>query len=395
MKNTILKICSLFILTLGYSATAQTFISAYQSRANQVNQTTVNTNLQEFENLGVKKTGTVANNNALNWIKNKYSSYGYSASQIAEDSFSFGGSSGAVTSKNLVITKTGTLYPNIFVIVCGHFDSIVGPGVNDNGSGTTAILEAARILKDVPTEYSIKFIHFSGEEQGLYGSYHYVDNVVNATVPKMNIRLVFNMDQVGGKASNNNTTIYCDVDQSNPTSNNAASQSVTSQLATCTTLYSPLQTAYDPAYSSDYVPFQLNGEIITGFYEYTRSYVEHTVNDTYVNVDKTYVKNVAMAAVGAIQHFAIAMTTLGTSETDTVADELSVYPVPSNLVLNIDFVNLKNKKFTFEATDMAGNIVLKSENQKQIDISKLNDGVYIATIRTGTATYMKKFVVKN
>lgn len=395
MKNTILKICSLFILTFGYSAIAQTFIPAYQSRANQVSQTTVNTILQEFENLGVKTTGSTANNNALNWIKNKYLSYGYSANQIVEDSFSFSGFSGTVTSKNLVVTKTGTLYPNIFVIVCGHFDSIVGPGVNDNGSGTAAILEAARILKDVPTEYSIKFIHFSGEEQGLYGSYHYVDNVVNATTPKMNIRLVFNLDQVGGKASNNNTTIYCDVDQSNPTSNNAASQSVTSQLATCTTLYSPLQTAYDPAYSSDYVPFQLNGEVITGFYEYTRSYVEHTVNDTYANVDKTYVKNVAMAAVGAIQHFAIAMTTLGTSETYTSADEFSVFPVPSKLVLNIDFVNLENKKFTFEATDMAGNIVLRSANQKQIDISKLSDSVYIATVRVGTATYMKKFVVKN
>jgi aminopeptidase YwaD len=51
------------------------------------------------------------------------------------------------------------------VIICGHYDTIT-VRVSDNGSGTSIILEAARILKDVPTEYSIKFIHFSGEEQG-------------------------------------------------------------------------------------------------------------------------------------------------------------------------------------------------------------------------------------
>ena len=51
-------------------------------------------------------------------------------------------------------------------------------------------MEVARILKDVPTEYSIKFIHFTGEEQGLLGSKNYVTNVVNTTNPKMKIKLV-------------------------------------------------------------------------------------------------------------------------------------------------------------------------------------------------------------
>ena len=45
-------------------------------------------------------------------------------------------------------------------------------------------MEIARILKDVPTEYSIKFIHFTGEEQGLLGSKNFVTNVVNSTTPK-------------------------------------------------------------------------------------------------------------------------------------------------------------------------------------------------------------------
>jgi aminopeptidase YwaD len=190
------KLTTLLCISLAaQSISAQTFIQAYKNRADLVTQTNITTNLQEFGNLGVKTTGSQANTNTLNWIKNKYTSYGYTASQIEESPFTFGSTS----SKNLIITKKGTVYPNKYVIICGHFDTIYGPGVNDNGSGTSIILEAARILKDVPTEYSIKFIHFSGEEQGLRGSSHYVNNVVyQGGVRKLDIKLVFNLDQVGG-----------------------------------------------------------------------------------------------------------------------------------------------------------------------------------------------------
>ncbi|WP_449399508.1 M28 family peptidase [Chryseobacterium wanjuense] len=122
------------------------------------------------------------------------------------------------------------------------------------------------MLKDVPTEYSIKFIHFSGEEQGLQGSSHYVNNVVyQNNVKQMDIKLVFNLDQVGGKLGNNNNTIYCDEDQSGLPSNNAASAAVTQQLRNCTQLYSTLLTDIDPAEDTDYISFEEKGEVITGF----------------------------------------------------------------------------------------------------------------------------------
>lgn len=388
------QILSAFLLGSISLLSAQSYIPAYESRANMVSQTNINTLLQEFEAMGIKKTGTTANDNALQWLKNKYLSYGYSASQLVEDSFSFYNGAGTTNSKNLVITKTGTLYPNTYVIVCGHFDTINGPGVDDNGSGTAAILEMARILKDVSTEYSIKFIHFSGEEQGLKGSAHYVDNVVNATTPKMDIKVVFNLDQVGGKIGNNNNTIYCDQDQGGLTANNAASQAKTQELANCTTLYSPLLTAFDPAYSSDYIPFEQNGEIITGFYEYVRSYTEHTANDTLANVDKVYVKNVAMAAVGATQHFAVAQTTLSTYESTFSEANVQIFPIPTSEFLNIDFIQFNENKFDVEIYDWTGKKVLNSANQKKIDISQLVNGVYIVKVKIDKRYFQKKFIVK-
>ncbi|WP_080779115.1 M28 family peptidase [Chryseobacterium phocaeense] len=374
------------------SLSAQSFIQEYKNRADLVSQANITTNLQEFSNFGIKTTGSVNNTNTLNWLKNRYTAFGYSASQIVEDPFTFGNTS----SKNLVITKIGTVYPNKYVIICGHYDTITGPGTNDNGSGTSVILEVARILKDVPTEYSIKFIHFSGEEQGLYGSSHYANNIAyQSGVKKLDIKVVFNLDQVGGKQGNTNTKIICERDTSGQSGNNAASNTITQQLATCTTLYSPLTTSISNAYSSDYMPFEKKGYTITGFYEYTRSYTEHTVNDTFANVDPVYVFKVGKAAVGAMQHFATASTTAKTvSAKENTLESVKIHPNPAKNVLNIELPDSSAEKFSVEITDVKGYSVLKTENQHQVDISRLNNGIYLCTVKTGDLSTTRKIIIE-
>ncbi|WP_250254218.1 M20/M25/M40 family metallo-hydrolase [Chryseobacterium sp. Marseille-Q3244] len=373
---------------------AQNFIQAYKTRADMVSQTNITTNLTDFENLGVKTTGSTANTNALNWIKNKYISYGYAASQIEEDPFSFGNTN----SKNLVITKTGTVYPDKYVIICGHYDTIYGPGVSDNGSGTSILLEAARILKDVPTEYSIKFIHFSGEEQGLKGSYHYADYIAyQGNTRKLDIKLVLNIDQVGGQLGNNNNTIVCEKDISGMSGNNAASATATQELAVCTGLYSPLQTFTSNAYSSDYIPFEAKGYTITGFYEYIRSENEHSTADTFANIDPVYVFNVGKAAVGALQHFAVAITAnniLGTQDTrvQNSSENVNIYPNPAKNLLTVEFPQ-KTNQFNIEISDMTGNIVLRAENKNKIDTTPLSNGVYMISIKTDRNHIVKKIII--
>jgi carboxypeptidase Q len=67
---------------------------------------------------------------------------------------------------------------NEIVIVGAHFDSWdVAQGANDNGSGVAAVLQAARILKSlgVKPRATIRFVFFSGEEQGCLGSRAYVE----------------------------------------------------------------------------------------------------------------------------------------------------------------------------------------------------------------------------
>lgn len=385
----------LFItITVSTAFSAQTLIQAYQKRTNQITQTNIDTYLAEFASYGIKSTGSTNNNNAFNWLKNKYLAFGYSESQISENAFSYNGN----TTKNLILTKTGTTYPNTYVIVCAHYDTIGGPGVNDNGSGTAVLLEMARILKDVTTEYSIKFINFTGEEQGLKGSQNYVSTVVNATNPKMNIKLVFNIDQVGGVAGKVNNKINCERDTNNsPSTNNEASAAVTQELMNCVSLYSTLQPNLSYAYASDYMPFQANNEVITGFYEYTESTKPHTSGDTLANMDPTFVFNVAKAALGAVQHFSVAdLTFLSAADCppEKMLSSLKIFPNPTSTTLFIDLLNLNLRDFSFTISDFNGKTLLKKQNEKVIDVSQLPNGVYLGTLQVEDQYKTQKIVVQ-
>jgi Zn-dependent M28 family amino/carboxypeptidase len=78
---------------------------------------------------------------------------------------------------NTVAEIWGTEKPDEVVIVGGHLDSWdLGTGATDNGTGSMAVLEAARALQKlgVKPKRTIRFVLFTGEEQGLNGSKVYV-----------------------------------------------------------------------------------------------------------------------------------------------------------------------------------------------------------------------------
>jgi carboxypeptidase Q len=78
---------------------------------------------------------------------------------------------------NTVAEIRGTEKPDEVVIIGGHLDSWdLGTGATDNGTGSMAVLEAARALQKVGVKpkRTIRFVLFTGEEQGLNGSRAYV-----------------------------------------------------------------------------------------------------------------------------------------------------------------------------------------------------------------------------
>lgn len=85
-------------------------------------------------------------------------------------------SEGPVEVYNTVAEIPGSESPEEVVIIGGHIDSWdLGTGATDNGTGIMAVLEAARALQalKVKPKRTIRFVLFSGEEQGLHGSRAY------------------------------------------------------------------------------------------------------------------------------------------------------------------------------------------------------------------------------
>lgn len=82
---------------------------------------------------------------------------------------------------NLIAERAGATKDVAVIEIGAHYDTVPwGPGADDNTSGVAALLEAARLLADKPTEKKIRFVFFAMEEEGLIGSREHVKNLVSS-----------------------------------------------------------------------------------------------------------------------------------------------------------------------------------------------------------------------
>jgi len=110
-----------------------------------------------------------------------------------------------IISENVVGFVEGTEYPEEVLVITAHYDHLgkkgdnIYYGADDNGSGTTALLEIAEAFGiaaangDLPKR-SILFMALTGEEEGLLGSLYYSENPL---FPLKNTVVNLNMDMVG------------------------------------------------------------------------------------------------------------------------------------------------------------------------------------------------------
>jgi hypothetical protein len=168
------------------------------------------------------------------------------------------------TGYNVVATKLGTTYPDQEYIIGAHYDSGFvfsehgkppqfvepeagyqgTPGADDNGSGVALILEAARILSQYDSDYTIRFIAFDAEEVGLVGSEAYVADHIDDDILGM-----ISTDMVAYDDGRNEAEIWCGSD---------SSPDVRSDLAEAITSYGEgLGYLHFPSSgNSDYAPFE-------------------------------------------------------------------------------------------------------------------------------------------
>jgi Tol biopolymer transport system component len=144
--------------------------------------------LFEFDSKHITQPG---NKRAAEYLFNTYKSFGY---EPEYQWFAGRGALGGQTA-NVLATLKGTTNPELVYVVSSHYDSVaVGPGADDDSSGTAALLETARILAKHPQPATIIFASFTGEESGLLGSREFVRQAV-----ANNVRIVgaLNNDMIG------------------------------------------------------------------------------------------------------------------------------------------------------------------------------------------------------
>lgn len=111
--------------------------------------------------------------------------------------------------KNVIALKEGSdpKLKNEYIIISAHYDHVgrgnkqnsrggigqIHNGADDNASGTSGVLELARVVQKLKLKRSVLFMSFDGEEAGLLGSKHYA---ANPLVPMEKIVTILNMDMI-------------------------------------------------------------------------------------------------------------------------------------------------------------------------------------------------------
>jgi len=110
----------------------------------------------------------------LAYLSRRFEEYGY---RVQQPTFT-GSTLHLGKAINLIAFKEGKVEPHRVLELGAHYDTIANPGADDNCSGIAGVLEAARILADIPTERSIRFCLYDLEEVfGGLGSRGYVNLV--------------------------------------------------------------------------------------------------------------------------------------------------------------------------------------------------------------------------
>ncbi|MFH1101236.1 MAG: M20/M25/M40 family metallo-hydrolase [Methanobacteriota archaeon] len=156
---------------------------------NQVNESLANSYLTSLVAFGPRYTGTENCTRAGQYL---YDTFAALDIPVEFQSWTEKG----FTSRNIIGTLRGNdTRSNATFIISGHYDTVVGaPGADDDGSGAAAVVAIASVLRQYSFKYTIRFIAFSGEEVGSYGSYAYARDAYRRGD---NIVAVLNLDMIG------------------------------------------------------------------------------------------------------------------------------------------------------------------------------------------------------
>lgn len=356
--------------------------------------------IQHLQDYGTRYSSTDSYDTAAAWVRDTIEGYGIDAEL---QYFSMG----SYDCENVVAEKPGLTYPDKIYIICGHLDCTSpspysnAPGADDNASGSAAVVEAARVMSAYNFKYTIRFLCFGGEEQGLYGSAYYADQASSAGD---DILGVVNLDMIlyGPPGQNVFWVPY-------------SSQSTGLGLAVdaiCDTYVPALNVLpeYNPGLTaSDHASFWNEGyTAVLGIeHEVYGNPYYHQTSDILSNYMSYFPfgTNCARGAIATIAYLAEPLGPTGTGESqwdpvDEPLDVLSIGPNPASLMIEASLTAPGGMSVELAMFDMAGRLISSQEVQCAggiqsfgIGIGDLPDGVFFLRASGGGMSDFLRFVV--
>jgi len=253
------------------------------------------------------------------------------------------------TITNVIAIKKGLKYPNWKYIICAHYDSnsdnpSIAPGADDNASGVSVVLEAARILSNYNPNYTIVFAFWDEEEIGLKGSYYYA---LDCKKNNDTIMGVLNLDMIGYDGEKDNIVIL-------NTQQSSLSFLITNKINTLNSFYDfglKIYLNYLTQLSSDHKSFISFGYPAVLMIEDDKSGdfnpFYHSTNDRINKFNYQYYEKCAKVSIATIASLAESYNLISSIKENLESNpkiNLSCYPNPFNseITLRIDLPKTTN-----------------------------------------------------
>lgn len=309
---------------------------------------------------------------------------------------------------NIIAVQRGITKPDQQVIICAHFDSRPysgpAPGADDNGSGTSAVLESARILSQYKTDCTIIYALWDNEETGLNGSTYYAQL---AKSKADNIIAVINMDMIGWDGNNDFLAeIHSrSVNKSNQIAMNLIKINADYGVGLNLVIVDPGSTSSDhsPFWNSNYSAVLLieNYTSRNGIRDFHPMY--HTSLDNISYINKPYYEKCAKVSIGTLAYYAGIQTPSDVHQSVPLSYNLyQNYPNPFNPETKIKYSLDRDSQVKLTVYDALGRNVATLVDQFQIAShyevnfktgTTLASGIYFYVLSTGDHFSVRKMIL--
>ncbi len=326
------------------------------------------------------------NDIAASYLREKCLGYGFQVEDIPYSS----------TGRNIVMYKSGTTTEKTAYILCAHYDCVGSSnsafeGADDNASGVAALLEAARVFKDMSFPYTLILAFWDEEEQGLIGSAAFAPD---GPLGFWDVKGVINLDMIGYEGNGDSLAQV----HTKPVNQSVLLAQKVVELNRKFGINLNLQVKNPGETATDQQSFWLAGATAVGLTEdYDNDFNPnwHRVGDKVETLDTTYFTRMAQLAIGSICEIAATGSVVGVADIEQQLSTVSLFPNPANNTVKILIPeNIQDIECTL--IDMIGNKIFSkilTYKDQTLNLEELVSGLYFIRLNHSGIEHTLKLVL--